>query len=105
MKRIMYIEDKSEGLDGPARIGWVEFSRSMRSFYYQGRCFQKTKRGYKYNCFDAESGEEYWISGPKKNGRDKLYGGIVEIDEDARVEYWTEIRKKPGRVHFRRYRS
>ncbi len=57
MKRIMYIENKSEGLDGPGRIGWVEFSKSGRSF--------------------------------------KLYGGVVEIDDDAREEYWTTIRNLP----------
>ena len=39
-----------------------------------------------------ETGEEYWISGPKKDGTDKLYGGFVEIDEDAHVEYWTTVR-------------
>ena len=104
MKRIMYIEDKSTGLDGPARIGRVEFSRSMRSFYYRGRRFEKTV-GYKYNCFDAETGDAYWISGPKKNGRDKLYGGVVEIDEDARVDYWTEIRNAPGLAHLGKCRS
>ncbi len=46
-----------------------------------------------------------WISGPKKNGTDKLYGGIVEIDEDARVEYWTSVRGAPGLSHFTNYRS
>ncbi|GHU25622.1 hypothetical protein AGMMS50256_00510 [Betaproteobacteria bacterium] len=105
MKRIMYIECKANGPDGPARIGWVEFSRSSRSFYYDGRRFQKTKSGYKYNCFDVESGENYWISGPKKNGQDKLYGGVVEIDENARVQYWTEIRNAPGQAHLTSYRS
>ena len=105
MKRIMYIECKSEGLDGPGRIGWVEFSRSMRSFYYAGRRFQKTKSGYKYNCLDAETGEAYWISGPKKDGSDKLYGGVVEIDEDARVGYWTDVRGTPELSHLTRYRS
>jgi hypothetical protein len=43
MKRIMYIENKSEGLDGLGRIGWVELSKSGQSFYYQGRRLQKTK--------------------------------------------------------------
>jgi len=104
MKRIMYIECKSGGLDGPGRIGCVEFSRSMRSFYYAGRRFQKTS-GYKYNCHDVETGEEYWISGPKKDGTDKLYGGVVEIDEDARVEYWTKIRRAPASAHLTKYRS
>jgi hypothetical protein len=105
MKRIMYIECKSGGSDGPGRIGWVEMSRSTRSYYYAGRRFQKTKSGYKYNCLDAETGEEYWISGPKKNGTDKLYGGVVEIDEDARVEYWTTVRKRPGSSRLTKYRS
>jgi hypothetical protein len=26
MRRIMYVENKSEGLDGDGRIGWVELS-------------------------------------------------------------------------------
>jgi hypothetical protein len=105
MKRIMYIECKSGGLDGPGRIGWVEFSRSMRSLYYAGRRFQKTKSGYKHNCHDAETGEEYWISGPKKDGTDKFYGGIVDIDEDARIEYWTKVRGAPASPHLTSYRS
>jgi hypothetical protein len=105
MRRILYIECKGGGLDGPGRIGWVEFSRSMRSFYYAGRRFQKTKSGYKYNCLDAETGERYWISGPRKDGTDKLYGGVVEIDDDARVEYWTEVRGAPDLSHLTRYRS
>jgi hypothetical protein len=29
MKRIMYIENKENGLSGQARIGWVELSRSI----------------------------------------------------------------------------
>jgi len=39
----MYIENKSESLDGPGRISWVEFSKPGRSFYYQGRRLEKTK--------------------------------------------------------------
>jgi hypothetical protein len=105
MKRIMYIEYKGDGLDGPGRIGWVELSRSRRSFRYAGKLLQKTKSGYKYNCIDAETGEEYWVSGPKKDGTDKLYGGVVEIDDDARVEYWTKIRDTPDLSHLTRYRS
>jgi hypothetical protein len=105
MKRIMYIENKASGLDGPGRIGWVELSRSMRSFHYDGRCFQKLRSGYKYNCVDVATGERYWISGPKKNGRDRLYGGWVEIDENARQQYWTAIRRQPQSIDMARYRS
>ena len=95
----MYIECKGGGLDGPGRIGWVEMSRSTRSYVYQGRRFLKTKSGYKYNCIEEATGAHYWISGPKKKGGDKLYGGIVDIDDDARVEYWTKIRNQPQSVN------
>lgn len=98
MKRIMYIECKDGGLDGSGRIGWVELSRTARSYVYKGRRFNKTKSGYKYNCIEEETGAAYWISGPKKRGGDRLYGGIVEIDADARVEYWTKIRCLPESV-------
>jgi hypothetical protein len=101
----MYVEYKGNGLDGPGRIGWVELSKSKRSYHYQGKRLQKTKGGYKYNCFDAETGEEYWVSGPKRDGTDKLYGGVVDIDDDAREEYWLNIRKKPECRHLKRYRG
>lgn len=104
MKRIMYIEAKGGGLDGPARIGWVDYSRSFRSMTYQGKRFLKCI-GYKYNCIDEETGERYWISGPRKDGSDKLYGGVVEIDEDARLPYWMEIRRAPGSCHLTQFRS
>lgn len=105
MRRIMYIENKSTGLDGDGRIGWVEVSRSTRTYHYRGRHLAKTKSGYKYNCVDEETGEEYWVSGPRRDGADKLYGGTVQIDEDARVEYWTEIRRMPAQVGLTEYRA
>jgi hypothetical protein len=105
MRRIMYVENKGGGLDGEGRIGWVELSRSGRSFLYRGRRLGKTKSGYKYNCIDEENGDRYWVSGPHKDGADKLYGGLVQIDEDARVEYWTKIRRRPSLVHLTEYRA
>jgi len=105
MRRIMYVENKAGGLDGEGRIGWVETSRSGRSFLYRSRRLAKTKSGYKYNCIDEENGDEYWVSGPHEDGADKLYGGLVQIDEDARVEYWTKIRGLPGSAHLTEYRA
>jgi hypothetical protein len=94
--RIMYIEQKGEGISGPARIGRVSFTKSGKSIYYQGRLFKSLSGyGFKANFFDAESGEHYWISGCKKDGTDRLYPGTVTIDEDVREEYWREIRKQP----------
>lgn len=105
MRRIMYIENKAGGLNGEGRIGWVEVSRSGRSYSYCGRRLHKTKSGYKYNCLDEETGEAYWISGPRKDGADKLYGGIVQIDEDARDEYWNTVRAMPSFAHLNEYRA
>ncbi len=105
MKRIMYIEDKSQGLAGPGRIGWVTLSKSKRSYHYDGKTFQKIGSGYKYNCIEAETGDHYWISGPKKNGSDTLYGAVVQIDEDAREEYWAKIRNLPTQVDKKQYRG
>ena len=92
--RIMYIEDKSGGLEGPGRIGRVRFSQTGRSVYYGGRTFQTLRgSGFKANYFDVETGAEFWISGCKRRGGDRLYGrGVVEIDEDVREEYWVGIR-------------
>ena len=100
----MYVENKAGGLDGPGRIGWVTFSKSKRSYRYADRLLNRSA-GYKYNCVDAETGEEFWVYGPKRDGTDKLYGGVVEIDEDARAEYWNEVRKKSECAHLASYRS
>jgi hypothetical protein len=96
--RVMYIESKAEGLNGTARIGRVAFSRTGATLHYKDREFGKLGgRGYKANYRDLESGEQYWISGPRRDGADRLYKSNwpVEIDEDVREEYWTEIRKRP----------
>jgi hypothetical protein len=105
MRRIMYVENKGGDLDGGGRIGWVEVSRTARSYSYGGRRLRKVKGGYKYNCFDEATGEAYWVSGPHKDGADKLYGGLVKVDEDARVEYWTRIRAQPALAHLTEYRA
>ncbi|MCB0355030.1 MAG: hypothetical protein KDD64_15970 [Bdellovibrionales bacterium] len=94
--RIMYIEHKGEGLTGPARIGRVTFSKSGKSIHYEGKTFESLKgSGFKANYFDVETGEHFWISGCKKDGTDGLYTTAVEIDPDAREEYWTDIRGMP----------
>jgi len=96
--RIMYIEGKAESLNGPARIGRVTFSKSRRSLRYGGRTFQSLAgQGFKANYFDVETGDPYWISGPRKDGKDRLYEtstAPVEIDDDVREEYWRDVRGK-----------
>jgi hypothetical protein len=97
--RIMYIECKAGGLIGPARIGRVTFSKTGSTLYYGGKEFRSLKgSGFKANYYDVETRDEYWISGPRKDGRDALYKTNVptEIDEDVAGEYWTKIRKRPS---------
>ena len=94
--RIMYIEFKGDRIVGPARIGRVTFTRSGKSIFYRGRRFETLGgRGSKANFFDVETHDHYWISGCKKDGTDALYSTTVEVDDDVRDEYWTEIRRRP----------
>lgn len=101
--RIMYIENKSaqppgqSGVQGPARIGRVSFSKTGKSLYYRGKTFQSLKgSGFKADYFDVDTHEHYWISGPERNGADGLYGyHPTPIDDDVREEYWTTIRRQP----------
>ncbi|MEM6553849.1 MAG: 1-deoxy-D-xylulose-5-phosphate synthase [Planctomycetota bacterium] len=102
--RIMYIEYKGDGLAGTARIGRVEYSKTGSTLYYAGKQFRSLKGGYKANFYDVETGENYWISGCKKAGGDRLYPGEIEIDEDVREEYWIEIRECPERIGERTIR-
>ena len=97
--RIMYIERKSGGLAAAGRIGRVTFSKSGLSLSYAGRTFGRLRGGLKANYFDQDSGEHYWISGPRKDGADWLYGRITletDVDADVARDYWTAIRGRPA---------
>ena len=98
----MYIERKAGSLTGPARIGRVTFNRTFHTIYYGTQVFHRLlSGGFKANYYDEATGEEYWISGCKRRGGDRMYGSALptEIDEDARMEYWRDIRGQPERVH------
>jgi hypothetical protein len=77
----MYVEARRpDGGIRLARIARVRFSKSGRTIHFDGREF----------------------SGPRRDGNDR--GGNrpgsfpIEIDEDARREYWTDIRGEPERA-------
>jgi hypothetical protein len=95
----MYIENKSGGLVGPARIGRITFNKTGKSLYYKGKTFRSLKgSGFKANYYEVDTHDQYWISGPRKDGSDGLYGARpTPIDEDVREEYWTHIRERPER--------
>lgn len=67
-RRVMYVENKDGDIDGiAARIGWTQFSRSGRTVYYRGRTLSRIKGGgVSGNHCDESTGDEYWISGMKK---------------------------------------
>jgi hypothetical protein len=97
--RIMYIERKAGNLTGPARIGLVTYSKTGATVYYRGKEFRSLKgAGFKANYYDVETGETYWISGPRKDGSDALYATNIptEIDLDVREQYWKQVRKRPA---------
>lgn len=84
---IKYIELKSGYSDnGPAWIGMVEFSKSGKTVYFNGKAFKGNGHG---TCYDLENGDEYWISGVKKDGGDRHWAGngMVMIDRTIVDEY------------------
>ncbi len=85
---IKYIELKSGYNDsGPAWIGLVSTSKTGKTLYFNGKAFQSLKgSGIYANYYDLETGEEYWISGVKKNGCDRHWAGGGPIFIERRVQ-------------------
>ena len=62
----MYIELKTGySDDGPAWIGYVKTSKTRKTIYFNDHAFQKSIGSYS-NYIDIENGDEYWISGLKR---------------------------------------
>jgi len=54
---------------------------------YRDQSFRSLNgNGFKSNYCAVSTGEEYWITGCRKDGRNALYSTDVEIDEDALKE-------------------
>lgn len=103
---IMYIEDKSSGIRGHGRICLVRKSKTGRTLYYGNLVLKSLAgMGYKANYFDENTGYDYWVSRPKRDGLDSLYAETITIDEDVREIYWTEIRKQPENITVKKFRS
>ena len=89
----MYIELKTGYHDdGPAWIGYVKTSKSYKTIYFNNHAFQKFNSG-NANYEDIENGDEYWISGIKKNESNRHWAGHGKIMVDRRaVNELTEIK-------------
>lgn len=84
---LKYIEMKSGfSHDGPAWIGLVSFSKSGKTLYFDGKAFQRIGSDrMSGNFYDIQSGDEYWISGVKKNQSDRHVFGNGKIYVEKRV--------------------
>jgi hypothetical protein len=103
--QIMYIE-RGGGLAIGGRVGRARLSKTGRTVYYGDVVLRSLNgAGYKTNHFDIETGEEYWVSRPRKDGNDPLYPNVVEIDHDARNEYWRVVRGQPENSHICSFRA
>jgi len=94
---LKYIELKSGFSDnGTAWIGLVSFSKSGKTIYFDGKAFQSLNgMGISGNYFELESGDEYWISGVKKDmsDRHKFGGGKIYVEKRILSEYLQTIGK------------
>lgn len=92
---LKYIELKRGfGDTGPAWIGMVEFSKSGRTVYFNGKALKNSKaHGIAGNYYDIENRDEYWISGIKKNGTDRHWagGGKIMIDRKVVDLYLSQV--------------
>lgn len=85
IKDLMYIELKTGYHDdGPAWIGYVKTSKSYKTIYFNNHAFQKYNSG-NANYEDIENGDEYWISGIKKNESNRHWAGHGKIMVDKRA--------------------
>jgi hypothetical protein len=97
-KQLAYIELKTGYSDnGPAWIGLVEFSKSGQTIYFDDKALKKQKiSGNNSNHYDIETGNEYWVSGVKKNGQDRHWAGKgkIMIDKNSIEDYLLFTNKK-----------
>jgi hypothetical protein len=80
---------------GPSWICWVDFNRSWKTARFHGRELRRGQ-GVSANFYDVATNEEFWLSGPKRDGSDTRYGPrTTEVDDDARDAYWAFLRGAP----------
>ena len=88
---LKYIELKSgHGDSGPAWIARVRLSKSGRTIYFNGKALKRSGgQGISGNHYDLATGDEYWVSGVKKDGTDRHWAGSgsIMIEASAVSEY------------------
>lgn len=70
------------------------YSKTGKMLYFNGKAFQKGS-GFNSSHFDVLSGEQYWISGIKKDELDRHWAGFGKIHIDKNVvEQYLETTKQ-----------
>jgi len=77
---------------GPAWIAFVRFTRTWRTAYVHGRTLRRVtgapQANFDSNFYDVDTGEEFWMSGPKRDRTDGRYSNQQPlVDDDARERY------------------
>lgn len=95
---LKYIELKTGfSGNGPAWIANVSGSRTGKTIYFNGRALQRCGgQGIQGNYLDVETGEEFWVSGLKKNGCDRHWAGSgkVRVEAAAVAAYLSLVGEK-----------
>lgn len=84
---LKYIELKTGYADnGPAWIAGVKLSRSGNAVYFNGKALKRCLHcGVAGNHYDIETGEEYWVSGIKRDGSNRHWAGSGKVAIEASV--------------------
>ncbi len=92
---LVYVELKTGFSDsGPAWVGISGASKSGATIYFNGCSFKSLKgSGISGNYYELGSGDEYWISGVKKNNQDRHWSGNgkIQIDRKAISKYLKHL--------------
>lgn len=84
---------------GPAWITRLRFSRSWRTAHFRGRTLERVTglaANFDANFYDIDNGEEFWISGPKRDRTDARYSRQQpEVDQDVLAEYEAFLNGAP----------
>lgn len=72
---------------GPCWVCRVHFSKSWQSARFHSRSLRR-ENGFEHNFVDLDSGDKWWVSGPKRDRTDARYSTQQPIiDDDVRREY------------------
>jgi hypothetical protein len=97
-ERIMFVQLKT-GHDtdmGPCWISRITFSKTWQTAYWHGKTLRRSRGLFDANFVDADTHEEYWLSGPHRDRRNTRYSNVrPDVDADVREEYERFLSGQP----------